>query len=125
MNRYLNIEFSTYLFDITTYMNDGITVIQNYAQPLIIYPNPLTSANPIVLLNAEKTKRTIVVGSFVTMLPVPGGNLQTSATDVQGIIEIIFNSYAFDLNTGIADGGGFPCQPITGLVPGLTISDKI
>ncbi len=66
-----------------------------------------------------KDLNSILVAKFTIMLEVPSGKAQTKTSDLQGMIEISFETGKWDhLKTGVADRSKYPCKAITGVLPG-------
>ncbi len=71
------------------------------------------------LLGNTKDLDSILVAKFTVMLEVPSGKAQTKTSDLQGMIEISFETVKWDhIKTGVADRSKFPCKAITGVLPG-------
>lgn len=107
----------TFLFDITSYSSDGVTILESWSDYMTATSVSFTSPS-VSSLCIGSGKTTILTFTFTTGLDVPAGITQTKATDTKGFIELTFAT----ITTSQLVGGGtattktlIPCKPAAGL----------
>ena len=111
-----------YLFDVTTYYSDGLTILDSYSLLAPITSNPLTTTAFTIV--GRTTLQGILRVDFTTLVAIPAGVAQTSVTDIKGVIQLAFSApWANDLGTGLTDNSAIPCYASHGILPvkGLTM----
>lgn len=107
----------SFLFDITTYSSDGVTILDSYSQSLQINANTLSIAS-FLLIGKQVNRKGILRVDFTTLMAIPSGTTQTKVTDIKGVIQLEFTgSWANDLGTGLSDGSSLPCTSSFGILP--------
>jgi len=110
----------TYLFDITSYLSDGITVIESWTDYLTVSPIEFAVAgNSLTSLDRVTGVKTVLTAQITTTTRIPAGVIQYKASDTKGFIELEFKSagFASDLGFGITSPQEIPCYVEAGLSP--------
>ena len=108
---------STYLFDITSYLTDGTTVIESWTDYVIVAPAPWTATPTGTTLERYPGRTTVLTFSMTTQVKVPAGVNQYKSTDTKGFLEFEFTNTATDLGLGYTTATSIPCYANSGLVP--------
>jgi len=110
----------TYLFDITSFLSDGTTVIESWTDYFTVQPVPFTAVatNNVASLDRVINVKTRLTATFTTLVKIPAGVVQYKASDTKGFIELEFGTnLGTDLGYGATTTTQIPCYVEAGLLP--------